>query len=69
MDGEPVRKTHVVEMIVLSTHAPMRTIRLQRDPRGDVGWSRWSVTENGVAVGDGGVGTGRIAMAIAESLR
>jgi hypothetical protein len=66
--AEPARRSHVVEVTIRSTHATMRTIRLQREPRGEVGWSRWDVIENGHRIGGRRFGSGTIARLLARSL-
>lgn len=63
-EGEPVRRTRVVEMTIRDSCRMMRVIRLESDEGG-----RWLVSENGVRVGSRRLGARRLAGLIAESLK
>jgi hypothetical protein len=67
LEGEPLRRTRVVEIEIRDSLLPMRTIRLEAEPR-EQGWSRWLVMENGRRCGKRRFGAKRVAVAIAESL-
>ena len=65
--AEPVRQTRVVEIVIRDSMMPLRTIRMEAEPR-EMGWSRWAVTENGLRAGRRRYGASAVALAIARTL-
>lgn len=65
----PLRETRVVELTVRDSHRTRRVIRMESDLTRDArAWGRWSVSENGRAIGRRRFGRSAIADLIARSL-
>jgi DNA-directed RNA polymerase subunit E'/Rpb7 len=65
--GEPIRQTRVVELVIRDSQRTMRNIKLTAHQR-ERGWSRWTVTENNTPIGRRAFGAHAIAQLIARSL-